>query len=246
MSSFLSHRRKAFAGGAGGEPLNANLVSFWKLQEASGTRVDEAASGNDLDDINTVTGSIDSIVYTDSSSFAAGTYERLRITDATQTGLGVTGSFTLCGWFNFTLLTSTRGLFSKYDGTTQRAWSAFYRSSQSDIRFILSGDGANVTACDASFSPSLNTWYHLCIRYDSAATEMAVIIDGGTPSTATFSGSVFDATADFSLGYTGFSPTSVGSYHNGLIEACGFWDRALTNAEVTRLADETDSFYAQY
>lgn len=231
---------------AGGEPLNNNLVSFWKLQEASGTRADEEASGNDLDDINTVTGRADSIVYTDSSFFFAANLERLRITDANQTGLGVTGSFTMCGWFNFDDVSSNRGLFSKYDGTTQRAWSAFYRQSQADIRFIISSDGANVTPCDISFSPSTSTWYHLCIRYDSAATEMAVIIDGGTPSTATFSGSVFDASADFSLGYTGFGPTTATSYHWGKMEACGFWDRALTNAEVTRLADETDSFYAQY
>ena len=226
---------------ADGEPLNTNLVSFWKLQEASGTRVDEDASGNDLDDINTVTQNASSIVYTDSADFVAAASERLRITDAAQTGLESTGSFTVCGWFNFDANNINMGLLSKWEGSTNRTWSVFFRNSAPNLRFALSGDGATNTNCDiSSFTPAVSTWYHICARYDSAANEMALIVDGGTPSTATFSGSVFDSTADFSLAYSGFN------YFDGQMEAAGFWDRALTNAEVTRLADETDTFYDQY
>ncbi len=227
--------------GAGGDTLNNNLISFWKLQEVSGTRVDEEASGNDLDDINTVTQSVSSIVYTDSARFTASNSERLRITDATQTGLGVTGSFTVCAWVEIVSFNENNGIFSKWDGTTQRSWSVFYRNSTPNLRFAISNDGVANTNCDiSSFTPVGGTFYHICARYDSASNEVALILDGGTPSTATFSGSVFDSTADFSLGYSGFN------FLNGKMEACGFWDRALTNAEVTRLADETDSFYAQY
>lgn len=227
--------------GAGGDTLNNNLVSFWKLQEASGTRVDEEASGNDLDDINTVTQGSNSIVYTDSARFISANSEKLRITDANQTGLGVTGSFTVCAWVDILVFTQNSAIFSKWDGSTQRSWSVFYRNTTPNLRFALSGDGATNTNCDiSSFTPSAGTFYHICARYNSSTNEMALILDGGTPSTATFSGSVFDSTADFSLGYSGFN------FLDGSMEACGFWDRALTNAEVTRLADETDSFYAQY
>ena len=51
--SFLTPRAAA---GDDGDNLLTNLISFWEMEEASGTRVDAVvASGNDLTDNATVT-----------------------------------------------------------------------------------------------------------------------------------------------------------------------------------------------
>ena len=238
---------------AAGEPLNTNLVSFWKLQEASGTRADSiTASGNDLDDINTVGTNADSIVYTDSAEFNSIPLERLRKTDATQTGLAVTGSFTMSCWIDFggSVSSNNHGLMGKYksDGASERGFLLWYKATApTKLGFILSTNGTDATQCDdATWSPSINTWYNIVARFDTDTNEMETFVDGVSRATQTFTGSVYDTPADFNLGYTGFGIGTATQYFKGSMEAVGFWDRALTDAEVTRLADETDVFYDQY
>jgi len=86
-----------------------NLISAWLLNESSGTRFDETSNNNDLTDNNTV-GFNASCEFDGCGDFEDTNTEFLSITDASQTGLDITGDMTICGFANFESLGSTAAL----------------------------------------------------------------------------------------------------------------------------------------
>jgi len=226
--------------------LNDGLVSFWPLNEnTTGTRTDYV-DGNDLTSVNTVVSSIVApIVYSRSALFAAANSEELTITDASQTGLNPSGSFTASCWVRagtITTATST-GFLTKYLTTgNQRGYAIFYNTGFAPARlsFTVSSDGtfANSTTVYEEFALVVNTWYHLAVVYDDGASTIELFRDGSSVTSGSHSGGIHASTDDFRLGNATF-----GEYFDGRMEAVGFWSRALDSSEITQLADETEPFY---
>lgn len=80
------------------------LVSYWKLEEANGARVDSVvASGNDLTDNNTVTQAVG--VLGNAAQFTAANSESLSHADNASLGTGDI-DFTVASWVYFDSLTS--------------------------------------------------------------------------------------------------------------------------------------------
>jgi len=226
--------------------LNDGLVSFWSLNEnTTGTRTDYV-DGNDLTSVNTVVSSVTNpIVYSRSALFTAANSEELTITDASQTGLNPSGSFTASCWVRgdvFASSTST-GFLMKYLTTgNQRGYALYYNTGFTPNRLsvTVSSDGsfANSTTAYEEITLSALTWYHLAIVYDDGASTIDVYRDGTSVASGSHSGGIHASTDDFRLGNATF-----GSYFSGRMEAVGFWSRALDSSEITQLADETEPFY---
>lgn len=226
--------------------LNNGLVSFWPLNEnTTGTRTDYV-DGNDLTAVNTVPSSIVApIVYSRSALFTAANSEELKITDASQTGLNPSGSFTASCWVRAGSWASNTfiGFLMKYLTTgNQREYALFYNTNASPRRLSLtvSSDGTftNATTVYEEIALTANTWYHLAICYDADANTIEIYRDGSSVASGSHSGGIHDGTDDFRLGRSTF-----GSYFDGRMEAVGFWSRALDASEITQLADETEPFY---
>ena len=232
--------------GAAVASLNDGLVSFWPLNEnTTGTRTDYV-DGNDLTSVNTVPSSIVApIVYSRSALFTAANSEELTITDASQTGLNPSGSFTASCWVRgdtFASSTST-GFLMKYLTTgNQRGYALYQNTSPAPNRlsFAVSSDGtfANATTVYEEFALVVNTWYHLAVVYDDGASTIELFRDGSSVASGSHSGGIHASTDDFRLGNATF-----GAYFDGRMEAVGFWSRALDSSEITQLADETEPFY---
>jgi hypothetical protein len=77
--------------------LATGLVSYWELEESSGTRNDSHGSNN-LTDVNTV--GVATGIQGDAADFVRANTESLTITDASQTGLDITGDMSLSFWMN--------------------------------------------------------------------------------------------------------------------------------------------------
>jgi hypothetical protein len=75
---------------------DTNFKGVWHLNENSGTRYDSTSNNNDLTDWNTVARGAGQIA--GGADFVRANSEYLYITDATQTGLDVTGPITLEAW----------------------------------------------------------------------------------------------------------------------------------------------------
>ena len=211
-----------------------NLISYWKLDEASGTRED-AHSTNDLTDNNTVLAAAG--IINDGADFESANTESLSITDAAQSGLAITGDLSISLW---TKLESALGAdegrqFISKAVAGQRSYSFLLESFGGNfIDFSVSDDGTANSTAQKTWEPSAGVFYHVAVTYDASAGEVKFYIDGSQLST-TVTGmptSIFDSTTAFYIGVFG---TGTGSPFDGIIDEVGIWNKVLTDAEVTEL-----------
>jgi hypothetical protein len=219
--------------------LTDNLISYWKLNEQSGTRYDETASNNDLTDNNTVgygTGKIGN-----AADFESTNSESLSIDDAAQTGLDLTGDFTFSLWVNFESH-NYFGLISKYASAgDKRAYNletvitagAIYR-----LNLAISSDGVTPVEKYVAFAPNLATWYHIAVVYDASAGTADFYINGTAQTQQTgLPTSIYNNDQKFNIG-----SHNGGQYMDGLIDEVGIWNRTLSSSEITSLYNGGSGF----
>lgn len=217
--------------------IPAKLVSYWELEEASGTRTDIAGS-NDLTDQNTVTQTTGK--QGNAALFTAANSEYLSITDAAQTGLGITGDISLGGWVNFASL-PTDGNSMWFAGKwatagNQRGY-RFGISNTSGVYSLMgsiSVSGAGGSAVDEvthTFSPSTSTWYHVVWTYEASTAVQKIHLNGSEVASATgIRNSIHDSTTIFALG-----EVNLASHLDGALDEFLVADAVLTSTEVTFL-----------
>ena len=203
--------------------LRDNLISWWSLDETSGTRNDSHGS-NHLTDNNTV-------LYGTGKKSNAGDFEDtnseyLSITDGSQTGLDPSTNMTWSFWFN---CESTKNGFviGKYAGSGQEGY-AF------QVMADDAGDGIRVWRATDSFtlySSTINTstWYH-CFVLKSGSTVSVYLNNSeiGTATTMTLNGT----TADFRIGDL---QKYAGNGFDGLIDEVAVWSRVLDSTERSQI-----------
>jgi len=201
--------------------LRNGLVGYWRLEEASGTRYDCSKNGNHLTSNNSVgqgTG-----IQQNCSTFNSASSQRLSLT-TTQLG-GGSSDFTVCGWFFMT--TYPGGSPVMISKSTK--WYAYFNGSalQMNFRPTATTPFCNVTVA----SPLTNAWHFIaCGMYTTATTNAFFSIDNGTKSTTTFSGYTSTGSASFEIG-----SLTAANFFTGSIDECGYWNRKLTDTEITQL-----------
>lgn len=216
--------------------LSTNLVSYWKLDESSGNAADSVGS-------NTLTNN-GSAVYAAGKINNAVTCVRntdyLSIANGSQTGLNPTGSFTINTWVKWSSIDSGNwnGIVSKLDNTSRAYGSGILKQGGTDQYWVAvdigTSGGSSYSTPNANYATLVTgTWYMITIRYSTAGTVKVDInnsrlyTDTGAPS------SCQAGTADFRIGYRNNPSPDDGS--NALFDETGFWDREISDAEVTEL-----------
>lgn len=224
------------AGGApfGGLVSTANLVEWWPLDEASGTRVGVHA-GLDLTDNNTVTGN-PGVGSSTASQFTRANNEFLSRASsaALQTG---DIAFTACKWVYLDSKPAAgySTLLGKNDySASQYEWSIMHQTSID--RFLFSGCSDGVTnfgTCVAnSFgAPSLSTWHFVVCWHDPVANTMNIQINDGSVDSLSWTAGLFSGTGDFTIG----EQKGLSRQLDGRGQRAGFWKRILTAGEKTAL-----------
>lgn len=211
-----------------------NLVSHWKLDEASGTRADSFAS-NDLTDNNTV-GSATGLI-NNAADFEAGNSEYLSHADNTDLRTGDV-DFTFAGWVKLESKVTQVLACKTWDGNADE-WILSYESSQDRFRFATryASNTYDLVFADNFGSPSTGVWYFIVVWHDAAANEICITIDDVAPDVqATTSAPAGSATAVFAIGI--YSPGNANLVPaDALIDECAFWKRVITGAEITQLYD---------
>lgn len=205
-----------------------DLISHWKLNEASGTRAD-AHGSNDLTDNNTVgvgTGKLDN-----AADFERDTSEYLSITDNADLSTGDV-DFTVAGWVKFETAGATNvGVMGK--------WAQPVREYGIDIasgkfRWIVSHDSTNAVVATDTTSVTTGVWYFVVAWHDAANNQIGISVNDNTPTTVSHSSGVHNGAAEFRLGR--FDATHM----DGLLDSWSFWKRVLTAAERTALYNGGD------
>jgi hypothetical protein len=212
--------------------LLGRLISYWSLEEASGTRND-AHGTNHLTDNNTVTNAAGKVG--NAAAFASASSEYLSIADNATLSRGDT-AFTIALWARFATRTNG-GIFSKWASAGQREYTIFDNNTDhvpnNRMCFQISADGTASTRVDATSFGNLatGTWYFVVVRHDPVANTISIQVNDSAVDSASHSGGAFNGTSALDIGR--LLPATYPL--NGNIDEIGLWGRILTLAESTWL-----------
>jgi len=197
--------------------LLTNLVAYWTLDEANGTRADDVGA-NDLADTGGVeqdTGKIGQ-----AASFPSAT-KYLSIADNADLSTGDVG-FTVAGWAYPTNLSGAQAkmIASKWNATEE--YTLYLTNGGSTGNAVFHYGSSAVTGATVS----LDAWYFVVGWYDPGLDRVYVQVNNGTiADVATTAPS--DGSSSFMLGSL---DGSVGQFF-GRIDSVGVWKRMLTSDE---------------
>ena len=209
--------------------LTDNLISYWKLDEASGNATDSHGS-NTLSDNNSVgtgTGIING-----ARDFESGSSQYLSHAD--NSDLSVTDQdFTFAAWIKLesnagpvqTIISKGEVASGEYvlgvsEATDLQAYiqvysAGFTHGSQRALTFGVLATGV---------------WYFVVGWHDAVNNILGISVND-TADTGAYSTGSYDGTGIFHIG----SFENYGNFFDGLIDEVGFWKRVLTSGERTQL-----------
>jgi len=211
-----------------------NMVSHWKLDEASGDAIDSHGS-NTLAAIN-APGSAAGKINTSRSFNGSNQQFSIASNASLQTG---DIDFSIACWCYLSSKAARQHAFTRWDFTNnRREWRLYYSAAdvgQVDrMLFAVSSNGQAGTAVNlvaSSFgSPPTNTWFFCVAWHDSVANTLNIQIDNGTVDSMSHSAGV----------YSGISTLNIGSafgadWWNGRVDEVSFAKRIWTSDERTDL-----------
>lgn len=204
--------------------LTDDLVSYWKLDEASGTRND-SHSTNHLTDNNTVgstTGKLNNC-----ATFVADDTEYLSVANNAELQVGDI-DFSISCWCYFTAAAGIQYVFCKTAAFFPYALSYNNVGGADEMKFEAYFN--NTVVKTGAFA--INTWMHVVCINDSVANQCTIIINDGTPtSNAHGAFANTDGAGDLRIGGSDAS----GQYLAGRVDEIGLWKRVLTAGEITTL-----------
>jgi len=221
--------------------LRDNLISWWSMDETSGTRNDSHGS-NHLTDNNTVT--YEAGKQSNAAKFTYTNTEYLSRAGASLSGFDDIGDFSMAFWIKVpTDLGRYPCIFSIDDASSQRKILLYYddRGATTYLNFTVFG---------ASYSypndyhqkqvsiPLTSTFKLIIIQYDISTDTLTAYVnnDAGTAFSHLDGNGVTSATlkntttTPLQIGYVGHAQALDGS-----IDEFGFWGRLLTSDERTEL-----------
>lgn len=154
--------------------------------------------------------------------------EWVEISDSEQTGLDLSGDFTIEAWIRPTDDTN-HGIVSKWNSDLAYR---FYYDNFEDNRLVLdlSSDGSTTERVDAtSLDISKNEWTHVVVTLDDSTNEAEFLVNGSSVGTATFSTvtSIHDSSAQFAIG--GYSGSGT---FTGQLDEVRVWSDKRTLTEI--------------
>lgn len=220
------------------------LEGYWKLDEGSGTSTADSSGHNRTGTlVNTPTWTVPSsptISFTNpyDLSFDSGSSEYVSIGSSPTSG---NFPFSYSLWINTSDSTDAyRTIFS--EGNTGDATPSFHIQITEDddvgcttddsIKVFMNDDaGTNVSICSTT-NYADGAWHHIAL-VSSASNNHELFIDGASIDTDTtnLGSTTFDAAAIGALRQTSYS-----QYFNGQIDDVRVYSRALSDAEVAKLA----------
>ena len=216
-----------------GANLLTSLISFWELEESSGTRVD-AHGSNDLTDNNTVTSNTGKVGTC--AQFTEANDEFLSHADTASLQTGDI-NFTYCAWIYIDSIANTFPRVIDKASVTGGAL-LYVRQENSRVTFAALDSGGGV-AVEVLSTDALSTatWYFLCAWFQADGAgpwtedNCYVSINDGTPDNAAQTAAPAAGNQTFRIGGNDVANRN----WDGRMDQFGFWKRVLTQDEITWL-----------
>ena len=218
-----------------GSPLVVNLISYWKFDEASGNAADSHGS-NTLTNVGTtpfVTGKLNN-----GADFEdAGSPKYFTISDGAQSGLDITGDFTISLWVNPESCTANHPMVAKHSIGSDTGYAIYYvnQSGTPKLRMTISNGPTAYESQYVTQNLGAGTFKHVVATFNLSTKVGQFFVNGASVgSTAAFTvtgGAVNANSASFNVGR--IDPGGgVDGYFDGVLDEIGIWNRVLTNDEI--------------
>lgn len=221
----------------------AGLVGYWKFNNDA---TDSTSNNNDLTAVNSPTYSTDVGFYGNnevSADFELSDSDYMYITDASQTGLDITGDISVEAWVKIEQLPSTAGAYfdivNKYSGFTTGAYRLGISNTDNKIQFIaLENNTGNLYLncldnSDTFTGDDVGKWIHVAAVIDISAQTCVFYKNGiataGTTYGSQTGSSIRNSSDDFYVGAWGAVPQFC---FDGLIDEVRVWNDIRTPAEI--------------
>lgn len=206
-----------------------NLISHWRLEEASGTRVDSHGS-NDLTDNNTVTQQTGK--QGNCGQFTDANNEFLSRADNASLSTGDI-DFLIAVWVRADAFPGVGVIASKGGLAVNSVDDEWVLWSLGDtLKFtVISGPVSSFTTVTWASTPATATWYFVVAWHDAGANTINIQVNNGTIDSLSHSGGAQSGAAPFLMGVDN---ATVGNW-DGRIDEFSFWKRILTTDEKTQL-----------
>lgn len=207
------------------DPLRRDLVAYWRLDEASGTRYDAVGTSH-LSQTNGV-GQADGKLGK-AASFVAANSQYLSCADNTALSMGDI-DFTIAAWAYLDSGGVSRAILCKGPDVAANA-QEFSVWVGLDYRPVFTvANNINQTGCISPTILSLSEWFLIVAWHDSINNQTVIQVNNGTPTTASRTGGSWDSGASFRIG------TDSNRHIDGRIDNVSLWKRILTADERTSL-----------
>jgi len=211
--------------------LATDLVSYWELEEASGTRFDSHGANN-LTDNNTVGSAAGKVG--NAADFDRASGEFLNNTTIMS---GISTAFTFSGWFKFPNIGgANQTVFSVRPGSGAQNLiqvETYVDPTVGNLRLIgFNSSGQNRKDYQFRNGLAADTWGHFAVTWDGSTLHFYK--DGSTAGVHKQNDGAWPLTATSRNLRVG-AETNTGNIADGLIDELGVWTRALTAAEVAEL-----------
>lgn len=207
------------------------LISYWSMDEASGTRYDSKGS-NHLTDNNTVgsatgkRGNAADFELSNSESLTVASNASLQTSDI---------DWSFACWVNPESNPVIAGIAGKNSGTSsQREWVLQTSMGVPSLAVYYDdggGPGTGQAYVESTDTLTVGTWNYIVVWHDSVNNEVGIQVNNGTPVTLSHSGGGNKSTTAFAIGQL-FSGLF---YFDGLIDEALFAKRVWTADERTFL-----------
>ena len=211
--------------------IPTNLVSYWNLDETSGSRADSFGSET-LTDNNTVTGATGKV--SGAAQFTAANSEYLSHADDAALSTGDI-DFTFAYWLYMDSKSAEMHTISK-SGVLNREYDLVYDPGSDRFYWQVSSTGISFDGqvqASSFGAPSTGTWCFFVHWHDSVNNVIGIQVNNGTVDTTSFSAGVNDGTSAFHIGAEVAAPAQ--RYWDGRIDEVGFWKKVLSAQEKTDL-----------
>lgn len=214
--------------------LLTSLISYWKMDEASGNAVD-AHNGNVLTAENAPP-SVAGLINTARGFTAASSQDFVRNSNSSlQTG---DIDFTLMCWVYLTDLTTVQTIIAKYGDDSSNAEYALFFNGAADAsrRFaftVVDAAQNQTTVVAENFNaPDAATWYQVWCWHDAVLDTLNIaVVDVDEIEyldSVAYSAGVAVSTAPFRVGALG---NTAGLFYSGRVDEVAFWKRTVTGGE---------------
>jgi hypothetical protein len=211
--------------------LTDNIVSYWKLDESSGSAVDSTSTTNLTLYGGITQGSAGKI----STAYTFnGTTGYMGVVDTTYE---LTTAMSISCWVYLNAVDATQGLVCNY------YWSGkgydLMVESNNMVYWVVRDSAQTPTSAESisTSTLSVSTWYHIVATFDGTYTNLYINGSLERTSSAWAHNISYDAACRFGLGIR-----TDEFYLNGRLDEVGVWSRALTQTEITSLYNSGSGF----